>query len=59
MAFTAWNEGINLEKARPLLKLLKKHYSIPIYTGSIDSVGSPLPNLYGVTPAREALNTVY
>ncbi len=57
IVFSAWNEYINIEKSRPLLKLLKKHYEIPIFTQSIEYPG--LPSLYGVVPVREALNTVF
>ncbi len=59
MAFAAWNESINLEKQRPLLKLLKKHYNITPFTQTIEHVGNPIPNLYGVTPVKEALNTIF
>ena len=59
MAFAIWNESINLEKCKPLIKLLKRHYNVPPFTTTIEFIGNPLPNIYGVTPVREALNTVY
>jgi hypothetical protein len=59
MAFATWNESMNLEKQRPLIKLLKKHYSIPPFTQTIEHVGNQIPNLYGVTPVKEALNTIF
>ncbi len=58
--FSAWNDVIKEDKARPLITLLMKHYDIPLYSASLDSRhGTLLPNLYGVTPIRESLNLVY
>jgi hypothetical protein len=50
---------MNLEKFKPLIKLLKKHYNIPPFITTIDYIGNPIPNIYGVTPIREALNIVF
>ena len=37
-----------------------KHYDVPLFCSHLDTrYGMLLPNLFGVTPVREALNIVY
>jgi hypothetical protein len=59
MAFVVWNEMMSFEKCRPVVKLLKKHYSIPPFITTIEHIGNPIPNMYGVTPVKEAFNIVF